>query len=276
MTNRIHRLTWHDGIELLDARLQGHPFGRHSHDAYAIGVVERGVGGNFHRGEKRVLPPNTLSLMSPDEPHDGFAISDSLHYKVIYVSETSMRHILGTDALHGFADYTASDVDGIVSSSLYAIHAQLKTKRHAGWRLAVDSDITSMLETLMQRHSKTRVRAAGKEPRAVTVIKDYLDSLSAPPTRGTNCKLEDSVTLQTLADMVGLKPNYMLAVFTRHAGVSPYAYWMARRIELAKRRLAQGHSIVHTALELGFYDQSHFSRTFKRFTGTTPGKLVGH
>ncbi|WP_269750806.1 helix-turn-helix domain-containing protein [Candidatus Burkholderia verschuerenii] len=47
-------------------------------------------------------------------------------------------------------------------------------------------------------------------------------------------------------------------------------------MELAKRMLAQGQSIVHTALGLGFYDQSHFSRTFKKFTGTTPGKLIGH
>jgi AraC-like DNA-binding protein len=41
---------------------------------------------------------------------------------------------------------------------------------------------------------------------------------------------------------------------------------------MAKRLLAQGRSIIDTALETGFSDQSHFTRVFREHTGATPNQ----
>lgn len=43
------------------------------------------------------------------------------------------------------------------------------------------------------------------------------------------------------------------------------------RIERAAKMLDEGLSIATVALELGYYDQSHFTRMFKKVTGLTPG-----
>jgi AraC-like DNA-binding protein len=276
MKSTLHRLNWHEGVELLDVSFRGSPFAKHSHDAFAIGVIECGVGGNFHRGEKKVLPPNTLSLMNPDELHDGFSISESLKYKVLYVDEASMRHLTGHKVNHGFRDNAATDVDGLVASSLTRIQTRLSAKGHAGWRLAVDSDLTYMLERVMLRHSVNRSGRVGAEPHAIAVVKDYLNGLNTHQLDGSTSGSGESVTLKSLADLVQLKPNYLLNIFTQAVGMPPYAYWMARRVGIAKRLLAQGWSIARVAQELGFYDQSHFSRTFKNNTGVTPGQLIGH
>jgi AraC-like DNA-binding protein len=276
MINKIHSLTWHDGVELLDVELHGHPFGKHSHDRFAIGVIESGVGGNVYRGEKCVLPPKTLSLMNPDELHDGFAVSEQLKYKSIYITDKSMQAFIGDRTLHGFRQYTADDADGIVMRSLSGIGRRLDTKNHAGWRLAIDTELTSMLEALLLRHSKTKPMKAGQEPNAVRIIKEYLDSLCALSSDLSNVHFIETVTLTSLADLVDLNPNYLLNIFTRHVGVPPYAYWMTRRIAVSKKLLTHGWSKIRIAQELGFHDQAHFTRAFKRTTGVTPGQFVAH
>jgi AraC family transcriptional regulator len=49
---------------------------------------------------------------------------------------------------------------------------------------------------------------------------------------------------------------------------------LRERIDEAQRRLAARQaSISEVALSLGFSDQSHFSQTFRKLTGTTPKRF---
>ncbi|MGB5971832.1 MAG: AraC family transcriptional regulator [Nodosilinea sp.] len=52
----------------------------------------------------------------------------------------------------------------------------------------------------------------------------------------------------------------------------PHAYLTHLRIAQAKQQLRQGQSLNQLALELGFVDQSHFTKTFKASVGVTPGQ----
>lgn len=274
-SNRLHHLTWHEGVELLDIHVHGEPFGKHSHNAFSIGVMEQGVGGNFCRGTRQVLPPGTLSLMNPGELHDGCAISEALRYKMLYVSEPAMRRFLGAKHLPGFHNYTAQDESGQVRRQLQAIHQRLAQKPHAGWRLAVDTALLELLAFIMQRHARHAPGVPGRESAAVRTIREYLDSLAVTLRHPEASFCGESVTLDQLARLVGLQPNYLVNVFTRHVGVSPYSYWLNRRIDSAKILLAAGQPGSEVAYRLGFYDQSHFLRAFKRATGVTPRQLLG-
>ncbi|ANZ21221.1 Helix-turn-helix domain [Streptomyces noursei ATCC 11455] len=49
---------------------------------------------------------------------------------------------------------------------------------------------------------------------------------------------------------------------------------MARRVELARRLLLDGRTPTAVAAEIGFYDQSHLTRHFKRILGVTPGRYA--
>lgn len=83
----------------------------------------------------------------------------------------------------------------------------------------------------------------------------------------------DNITLASLADRVGVHPVYLASSFRKKYHCTVGEYRQRLRIEFACRELAKPHpSLAQIALTAGFSSQAHFSKTFKRFTGTTPAK----
>jgi AraC-like DNA-binding protein len=79
-----------------------------------------------------------------------------------------------------------------------------------------------------------------------------------------------NISLEELSAHVDLSPYHFLRRFRATFGMPPHTYHLQQRIHLAKRMLADGAPIVQVALDTGFTDQSHFTRRFKPFVGTTP------
>jgi AraC-like DNA-binding protein len=80
-----------------------------------------------------------------------------------------------------------------------------------------------------------------------------------------------TVSLSELADAVHLTRFQALRAFKQKYGVPPHAYQLAVRVGMALPLLAGGQSITEVAHGLGFADQSHFARHFKRVLWLTPG-----
>lgn len=98
--------------------------------------------------------------------------------------------------------------------------------------------------------------------RSWTSLQRYLDD-----------HLGDVVRLEEMARVACTSRFHFARRFRARVGTSPIDYVMTRRIELAKKKLASGeNSICTVAHDLGFFDQSHFSRTFCRRVGVTPGE----
>lgn len=83
--------------------------------------------------------------------------------------------------------------------------------------------------------------------------------------------LAESLDTERLAAKVSLSPNHLLRLFRRELQTTPGQYWDRLRIEHARHRLLQPDARVkEVSIELGFAYLSHFSKWFKRHTGTTP------
>ena len=131
------------------------------------------------------------------------------------------------------------------------------TRRDADSALAVESLTWELLHAALGPVPVDRAK-----PRWLRDLRDRIDgSLDRPPE------------LRSLAYEAGVHPVHFAVVFRRFYGCSLGEYARRRRLDAARSRVADPDvPLSRIALELGFADQSHFTRTFKRFTGMTPGQ----
>jgi AraC-like DNA-binding protein len=81
------------------------------------------------------------------------------------------------------------------------------------------------------------------------------------------------IQIADMAAAVYVSVFHFCRLFKRIAGVSPYQFLLAIRMEEAKRLLKQGESVTQAAFSTGFQSLEHFSHAFNRFQGTEPSAL---
>ena len=138
----------------------------------------------------------------------------------------------------------------------------------AGGPLAAES-LATVLAVHVIRHVLTprqpARRRAGTLPRAkLRAVVEYVEE-----------HLDGSSTLEQLAAVARLSPNYFVSQFKRATGLPPHQYVILRRVERARQLLQTGTelSLAEVAVHAGFSDQSQFSHHFKRIVGVTPAQF---
>ena len=66
----------------------------------------------------------------------------------------------------------------------------------------------------------------------------------------------------------------LLRQFRKDFGVTPHAFVLRLRVDRARERLARGEDLAGIALDLGFADQPHFTRVFRKIVGIAPGEYA--
>jgi AraC-like DNA-binding protein len=245
------------------ARGLRHRFTRHSHPAYALGVIEAGVGGNECRGITYYNPPGSIVAMNPGQAHTGFAAGGvPLSYRMLYISPAALKRALPEHA--ALPDLPRSPVieDDRLYRELIDLHHCLEASVA---HLKIQSRFIAFVERLVATFD-CPFKMSAREPQAVQQVKDYLQA-----------HYKGSVSLEALSALTGLHRSYLNRCFTKSVGIPPYSYLIQIRVDASKRLLASGTLPVDTALEVGFADQSHLTRHFKRITGITPASYAkGH
>jgi len=81
------------------------------------------------------------------------------------------------------------------------------------------------------------------------------------------------LSVPQLATVAGMSPYYFCRSFKQSTGTTPHRYVLHRRIEQAKRLLGDGAgSLLDIAQQIGFTDQSQFTRIFHKMVGITPAE----
>jgi AraC-like DNA-binding protein len=241
-----------------------HEYGRHAHSTWSIGIVDRGVGGAWYRGANRHAIRGELFAIAPGEVHTGYPVGDrGLSYSILYVGDALIR-----DAVPNIGVSPVLPSIAIRDRTLaFRMGRLCRALEFSAPSLAIDTEPLTVLGCMFGRHGRVKTqRPAGKEPIHVIVIKEYL-----------RAHMRRQVRLLELSDLTGLSKAYLIRSFHRIAGMPPYEWLLQLRIEAARKRLQQGCAISDLAFELGFADQSHFHRRFKRLTGMTPAAYAeGH
>ncbi len=88
-------------------------------------------------------------------------------------------------------------------------------------------------------------------------------------------QLNADLTVSGIAQAVGMSPYYFARLFRESTGQSPHQYVVEARVRKAKELLTTGKfTISEAAHQVGFVDQSHLTRHFKRVFGVPPKRLL--
>ncbi|MFG1701881.1 AraC family ligand binding domain-containing protein [Nonomuraea sp. M3C6] len=246
--------------DLLRARYVTHRFSRHVHDGYAIGLIVAGVEEFDYRGTLHRAAAGEVVLVNPDAVHTGQAgTPGGWAYRMLYPSVDALAGIaaeLGAPyATPHFPEQVVRD------DAVAALLARAHQAAERGDALAASTLSRTLFARLLTRHAAPKPVAVlpAEGRRAVREALDLLhESLVDPPT------------LDDLAGAVGARPFALLRAFKAATGLPPHAYLTSLRVRQARRLLQSGVRPAQVAAEVGFTDQAHLNRHFKRIVGVPP------
>ena len=127
-----------------------------------------------------------------------------------------------------------------------------------------DARTAAGLKKLVRAHRLRKQHVSFlRNMRAVERVRAYIDENFARP-----------VSLEELSRVLGIEKTRLLRMFARENGMPPHAYQLLVRIDRARLLLLDGVPQAQLALDVGFADQSHFSRHFRRVEGITPAQFA--
>ena len=254
------------GIELFEARLQQHRFGKHFHEAYTIGFNERGHGSSQHCGENRLLSPGSFNLINPGDMHTGQVASpDGWCFRNIYIDLSLIEELVTQLNFSGQSTpYFKEPIFQAASlqSLFYELFHSLTVPTT---QLRQQSLLLELLSKLFQLNGEKsfNLRPTKPESTAVARVRAYLED-----------HYTENTSLDELTQLVNLSPYYLIRCFRQQVGCAPHQYQRHWQLVQVKRSLGHnfGQSLAAIAATHGFYDQSHLNRAFKKTYGVTPGQ----
>ncbi len=152
--------------------------------------------------------------------------------------------------------------DNELASSLLQLHRELEQD---GETLRFESLLLSIFSRLAERHSEIvgRVFEPTSDKAKIDLARQYMEA-----------NYEQNLNLTELAELSSFSASHFLRIFRDTVGLTPHAYLTQFRIEIATSLLRVGTPLVDVANLVGFTDQSHFTKKFKRVLGVTPGQYA--
>ena len=247
--------------EVFYAQFLDHAYPPHTHDTWTLFVVDDGEIrydlDRHHQGARGSM----VSVLPPHIVHDGRpATSRGYRKRVLYLDTTVLsEHLIGRAVGQPFIE------DARLRRSLDALHQLL---RHPDDALEAETRLAFVAERLREHLTG---HAEGRQPFSTNELAErFRDLLGAHAF--------ETMTLAAAGELLGASAAHLVRCFTRTFGIPPHAYVIGKRIDAARLRLLEGEPIAGVAVSLGFFDQSHLTRHFKRHVGTTPGRYAfgGH
>ena len=270
--------------EVFHAQFVDYAYPPHVHDAWTVFIVDDGWIRYDLEARHRGAGGERVTILPPHVVHDGRAAAhNGFRKRVLYLSTDVLD-----ERLTGHAVDHPDVPDPAVRQAISALHHALG---HPDDALEAESRLALVGDRLRAHLTGHRPgvggggglggragigswsRASldhpaphlpdGQPGRLAGDLRDLLDE-----------RLFERTTLAQAGRDLGASPSHLVRCFTGSFGIAPHQYVTARRIDAARRRLLDGEPIAMVAAGVGFYDQAHFTRQFKRHVGTPPGRYA--
>jgi AraC family transcriptional regulator len=170
-----------------------------------------------------------------------------------------------SDGAYGEVELRASRkfADPRLTAMVAAAHAEMVAGFPSG-RLFLDSVEQAMAVTLVNghavRHRPVQIYRGGLGSARLRRIKELVYA-----------KLEDDLSLDEMAQSVGLSTAHFARMFRKSTGETPHQFVLRQRLERAKTMLrAADARVLDVAVACGFKTQQHFAQAFRDVWGVSP------
>ncbi|MGH2636311.1 MAG: AraC family transcriptional regulator [Actinomycetota bacterium] len=242
--------------EVFHARFVDHEYPPHTHDAWTVFIVDEGAIRYDLEARQRGAAGARVTILPPHVVHDGRPANPAgFRKRVLYVGAEVLD-----DGMIGRAVDDPDIEDPALVRGLGELHRALR-----------DPDESFAAETLLALVSARlleHLRGRGEhverpDDELASQLRDLLDEHRF-----------EQLTLTEAGRILHVSPAHLVRCFTRAFGIAPHRYLLARRIDAARRRLLDGEPAAAVATNVGFHDQAHLTRHFKRHVGTTPVRFA--
>jgi AraC-like DNA-binding protein len=244
--------------EVFHARFVDYAYPPHVHDTWTVFVVDDGwIRYDLETRHRDAGGGERVTLLPPNVVHDGRAAGIAgFRKRVVY---------LGTDLLDERLTGPAVDAPDVHDPGLRdAVHALHRALGEPDDALEAEARLATVTDRLRAHLGERPAATPDRHPATLAgELRDLLDG-----------RLFERMTLAEAGAALGASPAHLVRSFTRTFAIAPHQYVVARRIEAARARLLDGEPIALVAAGVGFFDQAHFTRQFKRHVGTPPGRYA--
>jgi AraC-like DNA-binding protein len=148
-----------------------------------------------------------------------------------------------------------SDLGDIIGSPVKNLHAQLLETKDEDKRIG-------LIEIFLLK----RLIGNEKKSSRIDKVADILTSIKKNPAENN---------LGNIATKHGITPRYLHKLIYQHTGLSPTSFNKINRFQFSLKLIAKNEQPLTTiAYSSGYFDQSHFIKDFKSFTGVTPSAYL--
>jgi AraC family transcriptional regulator len=217
---------------------------------------------------QRNLVPGLLSV-SPSDTECDFVQNGTCEFFALGIETERVRQIseqatgvIAPDlgSCHGFF------MDPFIESLVYKLWEDAESPSVLG-SLYSDQILNLLTASLLIRSGRKTVTPDRSNPLVGTRLQRVLDYIES--------HLSSSIALDDLAGIAHISAFHFARLFKRATNFTPHQYVIWRRVERAKLliRASKVPNYAVIAAEVGFCDQSHFVRHFRRIVGCTPSQL---
>ena len=247
------------GIEIKKCNNSIHSSKAHFHNEVSIGLIEKGstkteIGGNtYELNEKTflIIPPSTPHKCNPDN-------YQRWNFRMLYINTEWFKSGFNIESEKIKFDYMKVNQEMFLDIIRLTDNIENKTID-----IENESKLLNYISILIKNESVDLNEDVSENfnLKRISEITQYL-----------NENYLKDIMLDDLAKIAHVSKYYLIRKFNDCYGLSPHQYITNLRINYAKELLKNKNDFADIAIESGFYDQSHFIKSFKEYTGVTPMK----
>lgn len=118
---------------------------------------------------------------------------------------------------------------------------------------------------LLERFLTDRLARMRKNPEKIVLLEGLCGAIS---------RHKESFDMERLAAEFGFSERYIQKLFLQYIGISPKGFFTVQRFNKSLQLVrSAAMSLTSIAYECGYYDQAHFIKEFRSYTGLTPSQL---